>query len=60
MLEEALSLRLGRVGKINPDVHTSRSAQRWIKTLNVIDGEENKAIRMTKSIDETKDTSDGN
>jgi hypothetical protein len=52
MFEEALSLRLGRVGKINPDVHTSRSAQRWIKTLNVIDSEEKKAIGMARTIEQ--------
>jgi hypothetical protein len=30
------------MGEINPDVHASRSAQSWIKTLNVIGSDENK------------------
>jgi hypothetical protein len=34
--EDALGLPLCRVGEINPHVHTSSSAQRGIKTLDVI------------------------
>ena len=49
MFEEVRSLQLGRVGKINTDVHTSRSAQRWVKTLNVIGGEEKKPIENDKN-----------
>ena len=45
MFEETLGLPLGHVGEIDADVHTPRPAQRWVKALNVVGGEENKSIK---------------
>jgi hypothetical protein len=48
MVEDPLRLPLVGVGEFNPDVQTSRSSQRWIKTLDVIGRDDNKPIGSDK------------
>ena len=42
--EDTLRLPLGRVGEINPNIHTSRPAQHGVDTLYMICGDKKKPV----------------